>query len=274
MVENWGDSPATDKQRKFLFALFKQTGIDYEEWEKEHGVGISELTRDQISKAIDKLQAPKKPKETVAPETKPQAPDTALQNMDQRVQEMEKKKADLMERNSKKVEETAPAKREVKNPMIVGTAEDMAIFYGIPTPLANMFFMTITNRLYIKNPGLLYLAGKKGYARISTSPAVFDPQTKEWKATTEIYPVIPLEVLKALGTLDKEVQKFILEKYYGPTVAEGRASSENVENSRMRPFYKEMAETRSANRALRPYTGYGGTSYEEMPQSTIEGDVQ
>ena len=45
---------------------------------------------------------------------------------------------------------------------------------------------------------------------------------------------------------------------------------ENVKNSKMYPFLKEMAETRSVNRALRLYTGFGGTSYEEMPESVVE----
>jgi hypothetical protein len=46
---------------------------------------------------------------------------------------------------------------------------------------------------------------------------------------------------------------------------------------RMAMLYKipsELAETRSVNRALRLFTGYVGTSYEEMPQGEIvEGDT-
>ena len=66
--------------------------------------------------------------------------------------------------------------------------------------------------------------------------------------------------------------KRMLENYFGPTKGEGRAGKDNVKNTRMYPFLKEMAETRSVNRALRLYTGYGGTSYEEMPQAQIAAD--
>ena len=173
-----------------------------------------------------------------------------------------------------------PAKQEsnvsvpaTKKPMTVGKPEQMAQVYGIPTELANMYFMTIEGALYVKQPGLLYLAAKKGYSRILTTSS-YDESKHEWSAETSVYPIVPKEVIMSLGNLDKEMQKQVLDTYYGPTKGYGRASKENVKMSTMHVFLKEMAETRSVNRALRLYTGYGGTSYEEMPNSTIEAEVQ
>ena len=161
----------------------------------------------------------------------------------------------------------------IKKPMIVGKPEQMAQVYGIPTELANMYFMTIEGALYVKQPGLLYLASKKGYSRILTTSS-YDESKHEWSAETSVYPIVSKEVIMSLGNLDKEMQKQVLDTYYGPTKGYGRASKENVKMSTMHVFLKEMAETRSVNRALRLYTGYGGTSYEEMPNSTIEAEVQ
>jgi hypothetical protein len=54
----------------------------------------------------------------------------------------------------------------------------------------------------------------------------------------------------------------------------GTANIENVQNRSMHKFLREMAQTRALGRALRSYTGYGGTSYEELPDAEISGDVQ
>ena len=152
----------------------------------------------------------------------------------------------------------------------VGKAEQMATYYGIPPELANMFFVVIEGSLYVKQPGLLYLASKKGYARILT---VSHQSDEGWEAETKVYPVIPQAVIVALASMDKEIQRHVLDTYYGPTIGQGRANEKNVKTTKMLPFLKELAETRSVNRALRLYTGYGGTSYEEMPEASIEGEV-
>ena len=35
---------------------------------------------------------------------------------------------------------------------------------------------------------------------------------------------------------------------------------------------REMAQTRAVGRALRWYTGYGSTTYEELPDAVVEGE--
>ena len=37
---------------------------------------------------------------------------------------------------------------------------------------------------------------------------------------------------------------------------------------------EKLAQTRAVDRALRLYTGYGGTSYEELPDAEVGGEVQ
>jgi len=43
----------------------------------------------------------------------------------------------------------------------------------------------------------------------------------------------------------------------------------NVRNTKMYPFLKEMAKARAVNRASRLYCGYGGTTYEELPEGEV-----
>ena len=180
----------------------------------------------------------------------------------------------MEEKNEEKQIETKQAiVQKPKTEMKIGKPERMAMLYKIPSELANMFFMTIDDALYVKAPGLLYMAGKKGYSRILTT-SHYDETHKEWVAETEVYPLIPKDVIEAIPKMQVDLAKEILTTYYGATKGEGRASDDNVKNTRMKPFHKELAETRSVNRALRLFTGYGGTSYEEMPQGEIvEGDT-
>ncbi len=152
---------------------------------------------------------------------------------------------------------------------VVGSCEALAVQYGIPLELANMFFMQFDSQMYIKNPGLLYLANKKGYSRIEIADK-FDEKTCEWSAECKIYPRLTKEILEGIGKLASELQKQALDFATAPTNGTGRASKENVSASAMQPFLREMAQTRAMNRALRAYTGYGGTSAEELPQGQIE----
>ncbi len=161
-----------------------------------------------------------------------------------------------------------PAKHEKKE-LAVGSCEALAVQYGIPLELANMFFKQFDSQMYIKNPGLLYLANKKGYSRIEIVDK-FDEKTGEWSAECKIYPRLTKEILEGIGKLAPELQKQGLDFATAPTNGMGRASKDNVMTSAMQPFLREMAQTRAMNRALRAYTGYGGTSAEELPEGQIE----
>lgn len=166
------------------------------------------------------------------------------------------------------VNENLPAKRDKKE-LIVGTCEAVAVQYGIPKELANLFFMKMNEGLYIKNPGLLYLAGKKGYSRIEITDK-YDEKAGEWSAECKIYPKMSKELLEGISKLDKEMQKNAFDFLTNPTNGTGRASKNSVKMSTMQPFLREMAQTRAQNRALRAFTGYGGTSVEELPEGHIE----
>ncbi len=152
-----------------------------------------------------------------------------------------------------------------------GAVSSIAKQYGIPDDLANMYFMLIDQQLYIKHPGLLYIASKIGYQRIEVE-SHYNRETETWEATAKIYPKIPSKILNTLNSIPEPQRDVVLKYYLSPTVANGTANKENVKNTRMHAFLKEMAETRAINRALRLYTGYGGTSFEELPDSEIEND--
>ena len=148
----------------------------------------------------------------------------------------------------------------------------MAKLNGIPEELADMYFAIIDGALYIKNPGLLYMASKKGYAKIeSTSQS---DGKGGYVALAKVYPKIPIDFIKAIASLSPDLQVRLLDEQYGPTVEKGSANKDNVKNTRMHPFFEELARTRAVDRALRLYTGYGGTSYEELPDAEVGGGVQ
>jgi hypothetical protein len=164
-----------------------------------------------------------------------------------------------------------PATQKKKKELVIGTCEAVAVQYGIPAELANLFFMTMDNGLYIKNPGLLYLASKKGYSRIEVTTK-FDEPKQEWEAECKIYPKLTKDVLEGIAKLDKDIQKTAFDFAIQPTNGTGRASKANVRMSTMHSFLKEMSQTRAQNRALRAFTGYGGGSAEELPEAQIERD--
>lgn len=158
-----------------------------------------------------------------------------------------------------------------KQELVIGKCEAVAAQYGIPSEMANLFFMTMDGGLYIKNPGLLYLASKKGYSRIEVTTS-FDEKAQEYSAECKIYPKLTKDILEGIGRLDPGLQKMAFEFATQPTNGTGRASKSNVRMSTMHPFLKEMSQTRAQNRALRAFTGYGGTSMEELPDAQIERD--
>lgn len=234
----------TERQKALIIKLLNEAGIPRLDIETHMGRSIDALDKDSASAIIDALT---------------KRDDDILNSVLDNIRASEQ--ANEQSNEEQKLPENTKS--------IVGKATDLARYYGIPDQLANMFFMSFSDQLYIKNPGLLYLAAKKGYSRIVTKSS-YNEEKKEWIAETDIYPVIPPEVLKAISSLDKDMQRRIIEGQYGPTHGEGRASEENVNNKRMMPFLKELAETRSVNRALRLFTGYGGTSYEELPEGEVE----
>lgn len=154
-----------------------------------------------------------------------------------------------------------------------GSSLELAKALGMPDELADLFFRRIDNKPYIMNPGLLYLANQKGKGAIQVADS-FDEKTGTWSATTRIYPLLTREMIESIAKLDPSVQGKALEIVSEPTIGLGTANRVNVINPKMHPFMREMAQTRSQNRALRAYTGYGDTSAEEMPQGVIEGASQ
>ena len=281
-VENWKTSGITEAQRKKLFALLSEHKIDKDIFEGTTEQKISELTKGDASECIDVL---------INAEDKIGSLRLwALGN--EKEEKSEQKQTESPKNENKPDSQTSIVSKPVvfrsagafaipdsqtsivskpKTEMVIGKAERMAQMYGIPTELANMFFMTLDGALYVKSPGLLYMGAKKGYARILTT-SKYNEQNNEWEATTYVFPHIPKEIILSLPGLDKDLQRQVLENYFGPTKGEGRAGKHNVRMSTMHTFLKEMAETRSVNRALRLYTGYGGTSYEEMPEAHMELD--
>jgi hypothetical protein len=150
-----------------------------------------------------------------------------------------------------------------------GAVTSIARMYNIPDELANLYFMTIDGQLYIKHPGLVYMASKIGYQAIQVESS-YDEKTKTWMAKAMVFPKITTETAKELANLPADFRDIVWKYLTTPTIANATANELNVRNTKMYPFLKEMAETRAINRALRLFTGYGGTSYEELPESEIE----
>ena len=264
----------TDAQRKLLFSLMGKVDFTKEDMEASLRFPMSELSVSEASTLIDCFknngdltdavmkvrekhgaakgpldQVPEKPANEPEPEQKQMPVAEAPQQIAQR-----------------KAESPMKVEKPSSRPQL------MAKLNGIPEELADMYFAIIDNALYIKNPGLLYMASKKGYAKIETTS---EPDGKGgFTAISKIYPKIPIDFIKAITPLSPEIQTRLLDEQYGPTIEKGAANKENVKNSRMYPFLEELARTRAVDRALRLYTGYGGTSYEELPDAEISGDVQ
>ena len=274
MDSNTDNREPTEKQRKFLFKLLNDAGMDKEELEVILQRRISTMDKNDMSRLIDTFMTYKdsdllnEQLMKIADDNPvlPPEPEEAPQEQPKEIQKAQENNT-ILKPQPKPMEKPQP-----KHPFTVekasSKAELMASLNHIPPELADMFFTIINGALYIKVAGLNYMAGKIGYARIVTKPE-YDEDKKEWNATAYIYPRIPIDVLKALNGLSPDIQQQVLESY-GPTVGHGRASHENVTNSKMLPFLKEMSETRALGRALRAFTAYGGTSYEELPDATIE----
>ena len=242
----------TDAQRKLLFSQMEKENIDKVALEDRLGFSIGELSKQEASALIDCLMH--------------------NGDLDEAIERILNNRNPVLSTQ----ESGVAAPKDVKNPMKVEKPSSrpqlIAKLNGIPEELADMYFAVIDGALYIKNPGLLYMASKKGYTKIE---AVSEPDGKGgFVAVAKVFPKIPVEFIKAIASLSPEIQTRLLDEQYGPTIEKGAANKENVKNSRMYPFLEELARTRAVDRALRLYTGYGGTSYEELPDAEISGDVQ
>jgi hypothetical protein len=240
MMENNND--ITENQRKYIFKLLNENSIPLEDLEKKIGKKVSELSKNEAYDIISEMVG----KEPIKPvNTKEQQTVQQTQQTQQTVQPVQEK--------PKFAEQS-----------------DLAGQLGIPKELANMFFVKLAGGLYIKVAGLLYMAGKKGYQRIELHK--LESQNGEYKYEALVFPKISIDALKAISGLDKDVQKMAFMELSKPTNGFGSASKENVKMVQMQAYMDEMAQTRALGRALRAYTGYGGTSYEELPESIIETD--
>ena len=244
----------TEPQRKKLFAEMAEVKLSKEELETSLGFHISELSVSEASALIDYFVKGGKSLTATIAEVK--AMHSGLPPAQGQAQETEEKPL------PKEMEKKAVMKTEKASDRI----SVMAHMQGIPVELANMYFMIIDDQLYIKAPGLLHLAAKKGYTKIEVQS---EKQGDGYTATARIYPKMDVEFIRSLNGLPEDVIKEIVDKQYGPTSGYASANKSNVRNTRMHVFLKELAETRAVNRALRLYTGYGGTSYEEMPQAEV-----
>jgi hypothetical protein len=261
----------TDKQRKFLFAKLAECGIEKDIFEGTIEMGISEMTKADMSKAIDILLNKNitnkigelRVKFALSGEDRPAGePETKQEN---RKTETQEEPPAPTQTTAAQPPAATSAKLTVEKPS--SRPALMARMNGIPAELADMFFSVIDGSLYIKLPGLLYMASKKGYSRI----VVDEPTMKDgtWYAKATVYPVIPKDILITLGSLDKELASRIVSEYYGPVIGYGRANKDNVKTTKILPFLPELAAARATARALRLYTGYGGTSEEELPDARI-----
>ena len=189
--------------------------------------------------------------------------------------DLPKSKEEAEARKKAKAEVGEKAKQEAqehpKKDFSIAPGSELALARtaGIPEEMANLFFMKLNGNAYIKVAGLQYMAGKIGYRRIEI---VDEEKNGTWRAEAKVYPKIDVKTLEALAKLAPETQKEAYADLAKPTNGFGTANKENVQNAKMHPFLREMAQTRALGRALRSYTGYGSTTYEELPDAAIEGE--
>lgn len=246
----------TDAQRKLLFKLMQENDLKTEDMEESLNFPMSDLSVREASQLIDCLK------------NKGNLSDVIGQ-----IKEKRDNQSEPSNLNVPKSPEEAQIIRSRKSEFQVEPGSELALAKtaGIPEEMANLFFMKLNGTAYIKVAGLQFMAGKVGYRRIETN-VNFDEKTKTWVAEAKIYPKITESMLNALSKLSPEVQKDAYADMAKPTNGIGTASPQNVQNARMQPFMREMAQTRALGRALRSYTGYGSTTYEELPDAVVEGE--
>ena len=244
----------TDAQRKLLFSQIEKEGIDKAALEDRLGFSIGELSKTEASALIDCIMH--------------------NGDLDEAIEKILNYRVDNRAGSSSQGSVNTEQNSE-KSKFTVEPGSELAIakIAGLPPEMANLFFMKLNGNAYIKVAGLQYMAGKIGYQRIEITDR-YDESAKTWVAEAKIYPKISVDKLATISKLSPEVQRMAYEDLSKPTNGVGTANSENVQNRSMHKFLREMAQTRALGRALRSYTGYGGTSYEELPDAEISGDVQ
>ena len=250
----------TDAQRKFLFSQLEKNNVSKEELEANLGFPMSDLTKIEASGLIDCFVKNQDLSETVNKIKE-------LHGNAQEVKEPENTPNEVV-KETKEVKGEVPKEKFEVRP---GSELALAKAAGLPPEMANLFFMKLNGNAYIKVSGLQYMAGKIGYRRIEIIDN-YDEKSETWTAEAKIYPKIDNKTLEALSKLSPETQKMAYEDLSKPTNGIGTANKENVQNRNMHPFLREMAQTRALGRALRSYTGYGSTTYEELPDAEIRED--
>ena len=242
----------TDPQRKLLFSKMGEENISKEDLESHLGFGISELSKGEASILIDCF--------------------INNADLDEAVKKIKEGHTAQPQENREIAKPPEQATKQ-KQSFTVQPGSELALAKtaGIPEEMANLFFMKLNGNAYIKVAGLQYMAGKIGYRRIEILDS-YDEKTQTWSAEAKIYPKIDNKTLEALSKLSPETQKMAYEDLSKPTNGIGTANKENVQNRNMLPFLREMAQTRALGRALRSYTGYGSTTYEELPDAEIKED--
>ncbi len=242
----------TEPQRKLLFSKMGEENISKDDIEKHLGFGLSQLTKGEASLLIDCF----------------------INNgdLDETVKIIKENHNAQPEENKEIAKPTEQATKQ-KQSFTVQPGSELALAKtaGIPEEMANLFFMKLNGNAYIKVAGLQYMAGKIGYRRIEIIDN-YDEKSETWTAEAKIYPKIDAKSLETLSHLSPDVQKMAYEDLSKPTNGIGTASKENVQNRNMHQFLREMAQTRALGRALRSYTGYGSTTYEELPDAEIRED--
>ena len=244
----------TDAQRKLLFSQMEKESIDKVALEDRLGFSIGDLSKQEASVLIDCIMHDG--------------------DLDEAIEKILNYRVDNRAGSSSQGSVSTEQNSE-KSKFTVEPGSELAIakIAGLPPEMANLFFMKLNGNAYIKVAGLQFMAGKIGYQRIEITDR-YEESTKTWIAEARIFPKISVDKLATISKLSPEVQKMAYEDLSKPTNGVGTANSENVQNRSMHKFLREMAQTRALGRALRSYTGYGGTSYEELPDAEISGDFE
>jgi hypothetical protein len=165
--------------------------------------------------------------------------------------------------------QTELAPRTDGKKMEVKSASELSKFYGIPEPLMNVYFIELGGVLYAKEMFLLEQAYKRGVQCIEVK---VEQKEGVWEAEAKIYPSLDEKIMMRLLDMPEEERKKYWEYLTKPTVEWGKASRETVRMSTMQPYLREMAIKRAVTRACRLFSGWGSTSYEEMPEAELSSE--
>ena len=241
----------TDAQKKLIHSQIEKNGMHPSEIEARLGFAIPDLSKQEASNLIDCFMK--------------------NGDLDEAIERILNSRTSVS--SSQESPDTGQNGEKAKFTVEPGSELAIAKIAGLPPEMANMFFIKLNGNAYIRVAGLQYMAGKVGYQRIEITDR-YEESTKTWVAEAKVFPKISADKLATISKLSPEVQKMAYEDLSKPTNGVGTANRENVQNQNMHKFLREMAQTRALGRALRSYTGYGGTSYEELPDAEVGGGVQ